>query len=272
MKTAKIRMLINILFLGFYFSAFAHSDGNPNLNSAELETSLGTWRYETSGSGMKGLVFIHGENSNSRIWKNQRLLKIQEFKNIYINLLGYGNSDKPAYGYSMANWLDGIRKIVAQEKLQTVVLVAHGYGAFIAKAFQAKYPNAIKRLILINDVFENQGNQAILHPGRNRDLEGELSKLDTGASGYDIKPGPLSKEIHSTVQWQNSDHFKINCPVLMIHGESNGISNKNKRKLKRSIPRLSLVAFEDIGYSSPMENPLKINALIAKHTLLVIPT
>lgn len=92
-----------------------------------------------SHSGKNALLFIHGANSSKNIWRNQYDISLEDHENIFVYLLGYGESDKPDSGYSLTNWIEGIHSILESEGVDKVGIVAHSNGVIFAKEYYQNF-------------------------------------------------------------------------------------------------------------------------------------
>lgn len=113
-----------------------YSDSS-HLEQKVLHTVLGNWNYIVSHKGDRGLLFLHGANSSHRIWHQQMGLTIKGYKRIFVDLLGYGGSDKPATGYHLSVW------ICPQHKL----LLWEDAGHFIPMQFPERLADLIKDVL-----------------------------------------------------------------------------------------------------------------------------
>lgn len=128
---------------------------NPiEMQKKVLKTPQGTWRYLVIHSGKNALLFIHGASSSKNIWRNQYDISLEDHKNIFVDLLGYGESDKPDSGYSLTNWIEGIHSILESEGVDKVGIVAHSNGVIFAKEYYRFYPDKISNLILLDGMLK----------------------------------------------------------------------------------------------------------------------
>jgi len=68
--------------------------------------------YDKKNDGDKALLFIHGNNSSKKFWRHQvERLWLDNYKILSIDLLGYGNSDKPEFPYSFRLWAEIIERL-----------------------------------------------------------------------------------------------------------------------------------------------------------------
>lgn len=105
--------------------------------------------------GGKGdvIILLHGFVSASRYWKNlQPLLSIAGYRVITIDLLGFGNADKPAnaeytYEEHIAHINDAIENLRLPNRF---VLVGHSMGALLAARYCILYKSKVQSLILLH--------------------------------------------------------------------------------------------------------------------------
>jgi pimeloyl-ACP methyl ester carboxylesterase len=67
-----------------------------------------------------------------------------------MDLRGRGLSDKPPTGYSLQHHVRDLQGLFADCGLSQAVLMGHSLGAYISLAFAARYPERVKKLILMD--------------------------------------------------------------------------------------------------------------------------
>lgn len=119
--------------------------------------------YQDEGAGAV-VVLLHGYMSNRSYWNTAAAFLRQDYRVIRIDLLGFGQSPKPARAdYSLG---DHVRAV--EHTLDTVLgsehftLVGHSMGGVIASAYAAHRPDSIKKLILFNMPVFSSASQARL--------------------------------------------------------------------------------------------------------------
>ena len=105
--------------------------------------------YIDEGTGNETIIFIHGLGSYIPAWdKNVESLK-DFYRCIAIDLPGYGKSSKENYIGTMDFYADVINDFCRQKNLHNVILAGHSMGGQISLTTALKYPDLVKRLILI---------------------------------------------------------------------------------------------------------------------------
>lgn len=108
--------------------------------------------YVRSGQGDL-VLFMHGFPEFWYAWKDQLADLGQDYLAVAPDLRGFGLSEKPAAveDYRAANVIEDIRALAASlNGGKPFVLVGHDWGGAIAWGFAAKYPNLLRKLVIIN--------------------------------------------------------------------------------------------------------------------------
>lgn len=133
--------------------------------------------YEVKGTGFP-ILFIHGFGSKKEIWKPQINDFSIKFQTITFDLRGTGKTDKPNFLYTMEMFVDDIKSLMDYLKIESSHIIGRSFGGMIAQNFTLKYPNQVKKLVLIatNAKFDEEGAVDIVI--NNRLGEIELIKTD----------------------------------------------------------------------------------------------
>ena len=93
--------------------------------------------YEILGTGFP-IVFLHGNNLNSRYFERQRPLAKKE-KLIFVDSLGHGQSG-PLTGETSFSYLaDSLEELLASLSIEQCLLVGHSDGANLALEYAGRY-------------------------------------------------------------------------------------------------------------------------------------
>jgi pimeloyl-ACP methyl ester carboxylesterase len=103
----------------------------------------------------KHVLFIHGLGASSLAWRDIPYALSNYFHTITVDLIGFGESDKPMEGdYTIkgfskfiANFLKEKIKIGENERIS---IVGHSLGGYIAAQFAIENRNMIEKLVLID--------------------------------------------------------------------------------------------------------------------------
>jgi pimeloyl-ACP methyl ester carboxylesterase len=101
------------------------------------------------GKGDIALVFLHYWGGSARTWNPVTDALSKEFRSIAIDLRGWGESEKPASGYSIRNQADDVEGVVRELGLNRYYLVGHWMGAKITEVLASRNPKGLEGLILL---------------------------------------------------------------------------------------------------------------------------
>ncbi len=104
--------------------------------------------YESYGDGFP-VLFLHGFGSKKEIWKPQIKDFSKKFRMIILDMRGTGRSERPDYSYTMNEVLYDIKDLMDELQIKSAHLIGRSFGGMIAQNFVLKYPNYVKKLVLI---------------------------------------------------------------------------------------------------------------------------
>src|SRR4051812_10844158 len=105
--------------------------------------------YRTGGDGPV-LVLIHGITSSSASWEPVLPLLAERFTVIAPDLLGHGESAKPAGDYSLGAYACLIRDVMLTLEHESATVVGHSLGGGVAMQLAYQFPELIDRLVLVS--------------------------------------------------------------------------------------------------------------------------
>jgi pimeloyl-ACP methyl ester carboxylesterase len=114
-----------------------------------------TWQghkitYTVAGSGIP-LLLVHGFGASIGHWrKNIPVLAASGYKVFAIDLLGFGNSDKPAIDYSLELWQNLLRDFWSTHIQQPTVFIGNSIGALLCLMLVADDPEITLGGVLLN--------------------------------------------------------------------------------------------------------------------------
>jgi haloacetate dehalogenase len=98
------------------------------------------------------VVLLHGFPETGFAWRFQIPELARRYRVIAPDLRGYGETDKPACGYDKRNMAKDVRELMAALGIEKIALVGHDRGARVATRFAKDYPDAVDRLVVMDNV------------------------------------------------------------------------------------------------------------------------
>ena len=105
--------------------------------------------YRQAGSGPV-IVLVHGITSNSETWLRVMPYLRRSFTVIAPDLLGHGESAKPAGDYSLGAYASGLRDLLVALGHDRATFVGHSLGGGIAMQLAYQFPERCQRLVLVD--------------------------------------------------------------------------------------------------------------------------
>lgn len=152
-KPTRLHLVVLLLMLLAYghdsraSDALSAGEHQANINDVSLS-------YRVSGKGPILVVQAPGWGIGSEYLRRTLAPLEQNFTLVYYDTRGSGHSSRPKdttkmSTIDMADDLDALRKWLG---LSTVTVLGHSHGGEIAAAFASKYPEHVRRLILVDSV------------------------------------------------------------------------------------------------------------------------
>lgn len=132
---------------------------NVAVESPELGRSITAGGYQTNvhehGEGFP-LMLIHGSGPGVTAWANWRLVMPELAKQrrvIAPDMLGFGYSERPANpDYQRDVWVEHAIGVLDALGIEQADLVGNSFGGGIALALAIRYPQRVRRLVLMGSV------------------------------------------------------------------------------------------------------------------------
>lgn len=110
----------------------------------------GAWvRYNVIGGGPP-VVLVHGWLSSSRIWEPLARRLAQRFTVYSLDLIGFGESDKPSSGYGVRNGSRLLYAFCAHFGLTRASVIGHDLGGNMVVKLAADHPDMVGRVVLVS--------------------------------------------------------------------------------------------------------------------------
>lgn len=126
---------------------------DEHIRTVFVEANGLTFEVDKCGEGDKLALCLHGFPESSFSWRYQLpMLAEAGYEAWAPNLRGYGNSSRPAKvgDYDIDNLMADVAALIDASGHQTVVLIAHDWGALIAWQFAIEKIRHLEKLVICN--------------------------------------------------------------------------------------------------------------------------
>ena len=99
------------------------------------------------------LLMIHGNPTWSFYFRNVIVRFRDKFRCVAVDHIGCGLSDKPGeseYSYRLEQRIDDLCRLITEQDLRDVTLIAHDWGGAIGMGAATRLPERFSRLVLMN--------------------------------------------------------------------------------------------------------------------------
>ncbi|MBP9991736.1 MAG: alpha/beta hydrolase [Bacteroidales bacterium] len=247
--------------------------------------------YKVCGSGGITLLFVHGFGCDVNVWEKQyEAFRHDTIRMVFVDLPGYGQSDKPETAYTLDYFADAVKAVIDQLQLRRVVLVGHSLGTPVCRQVVFKYPEVSAALCDIDGVYcfyTDDADSANYRHQINDFVEmfhGESYKQNiidfvSTLSGpftpewvttYALSTMPRTEEnvAYSTMSnLVNKDYWtgeKINIPTLILCTRNSGLDADNKHKMDELYNDATYVELANTGHFIMMEDAGIFNNLLER--------
>ena len=252
--------------------------------------------YKTWGEGTRTVMFVHGFGCDMNVWEQQfdALRDDPDMRLLFIDLPGYGQSDKPHVDYTLSLFSHAVSKVLEDEKCDYTFLVGHSLGTPVCRQAIIDFPWHYGGLLDIDGVYclypklSDNPTDEELASARAYDeaVEGFASSFDgdecqanitgfvqslagpqTPASITDYSMGcmPLTPEyvasstMHNLIDRKWWQDFPIPFAAEIICTQNSGLEPDNRERMLAFYPAMQYTELEDCGHFIQMEQPALVN-------------
>lgn len=106
---------------------------------------------ESAGSG-DPVVFLHGYTTDHELWHEQVAVLSPAHRCVTYDLRGHGQSSSPDTGYSLADHVGDLLRVMDSLEIPVATLVGLSMGGGIAQSAALNHPGRVRRLVLASSV------------------------------------------------------------------------------------------------------------------------
>lgn len=234
------------------------------------------------------LVFLHYWGGSSRTWDDVIAALPNEYRTVATDHRGWGDSDKPADHYALADLADDTQRVIDALGLRRFVLIGHSMGGKVAQLLATRRPQGLAGLVL---VAPSPPVPLALPPEALAAMEGAYGSRASVEATIDgmlcakrlspahreqviedsLRGGPEAKAAwprHASQEDISGEVALIDVPTVVIAGELDRVDSVAtlRDELLPRIPQAQMHVLPGTGHLSPLESPDQVAALI--HALI----
>jgi pimeloyl-ACP methyl ester carboxylesterase len=241
-------------------------------------------KVETGGTGSPSLVFLHYWGGSSRTWRHVTALLDDRFRTVAIDQRGWGRSDAPPDGYTLADLADDAAGVIDALKLDRYILVGHSMGGKAAQLLASRQPTGLAGLVLIAPsppspmALPLEVRQAMVEAYTSR--ESVISTVSHVLSANPLSPDDLEGVIADSLRgspaaktaWPLAASQEditeavsnVAVPTMIISGERDRVAPPRmlEKELLPRIMRATMQILPGLGHLLPLEAPQRLAELI----------
>jgi pimeloyl-ACP methyl ester carboxylesterase len=248
--------------------------------SAQGQTSART-AYEQAGDG-SAVVLIHGLGLSRRMWQWQAPVLSEHFRIVRYDLIGHGESDKPAGPYAMSDFVAQLREVVDSVGLDDFALVGFSLGGLIAQAFTLAYPDRVRAVGILHSAYDRSAAERAAirarvlladEQGPKAGVESALERWFT--PGFAARCPERLQEVREWIEANDPNAFAaaydvlaeadtelahaladIRCPALVMTGsEDHGNSPQMAARMAARMPNAECRILPGLRHMALAEDP-----------------
>jgi pimeloyl-ACP methyl ester carboxylesterase len=240
--------------------------------------------YKSLGEGKTAVVFVHGWCCDHTVWREQAAAFDGKVRMLFVDLPGYGKSDKPKMDYTMDVFAKGIDAVLQDAGVDKAVIAGHSMGTPVACNFYRMFPDKTKALVFVDgplrpftkdpaeaEKFLGMFKEETLKETMPRFLNTFFNKNTPAAARKQIEelmpnanPQVAVSSMRAMVDpktWKE-DPIKVPCQALMA--KSPNWTDEYKQAAKKLVPDLDYREFDGVGHFLFMEKTKEVNEALGE--------
>lgn len=229
---------------------------------------------------MNTILILHGWGWPVSVhqWARvKELLEREEYRVFVPDLPGFGKNPPPIKPWTISDYVEWAKDFCEKNNLSQIFLLGHSFGGSVAAKFSIKYPEKVRKLILVDSAgirrkrLKKEVLKAIAHtinlfsflPGY--DLVRKIAyRTIFRRSDYLLTVGIMRNTYLNVIKEDISDIFsQIVVPTLLIWGGKDGITPLQHAYFMRDkISGARLEIIPDVKHNPHFEAPEKLADII----------
>lgn len=241
---------------------------------ATVKLDQGNISYEVGGRG-ENIVLLHCWAGSKEYWKWTIREFIPNFRVYALDLKGFGDSDKPKDGYTMADYSNLIADFFNTLGIDRAILVGHSLGGKIAVHFAEQHPDRVDKLVLVGTPVGkvSLGLRLFTWPIIGKPWYylvrkiGQYTLRTPEARDPWLKP-TVNSAVKSMKAFSKTDLTwklsNIHTPVLVVIGEKTRSDEVSQARIfSENLENVKVCIVKQAGHSPMCENPSAFNHLLS---------
>jgi non-heme chloroperoxidase len=244
-----------------------------------LETGVTLDYVDRGPQDAPAVLFVHGYLDSWRIWEWALAYLPQDYRLIALTQRGFGDSDKPAAGYTQLHYVSDLQAFMTQLGIARATIVGQSMGGLIAHHFAILNPGQVSRLVLVgtaptaaaSDIVGGSVMDAIISlsdpidPAFVRLAQTEQIRsavppevVDSIVYESTKVPARVWREAMAGMLAENHAHRlgEIRCPTLVLYGDGDiFFTREDQDRLVQAIPDCRLKVYPGVGHGVHWEKP-----------------
>lgn len=238
--------------------------------------------YADRGEGELVLI-LHGWGSNITLHENMINLLSQKYRVVAPDMPGFGESEEPKEPWCVDDYVDFILEFLKKFEFKKLTVLGHSFGGrVIIKLCSRTLPFEIEKIILVDSAGvmpEKNVSQKLKQKSYKMTKKilqsGAVSKLfpdalenlrrKNGSADYNAASPIMRQTLVKVVNEDLCDLMpNVKCPALLIWGKNDDATPlSDGKKMEQLMPEAALVAFDNAGHYSFLEQQVLFNRVLA---------
>jgi pimeloyl-ACP methyl ester carboxylesterase len=239
--------------------------------------------YKSLGEGSTAVVFVHGWCCDHTVWREQAAALNGKVRMVFVDLPGYGKSDRPKVDYTMDLFADGVDAVLRDAGVEHAVLAGHSMGTPVVRQMYRKHPDKVKALVFVDgalrpfaktkeeaEKFAGNFKEETFRETAPRFLNGMLPaaspavREQVGRLVLNAEPRVAVSSMRGMLDLNVWGEDQIKVPALALMAKSPMWTDEYKAYVKKLVPGLDYREFDGVDHFLFMEKPKEFNAALAE--------
>lgn len=225
-------------------------------NSADYAPVNGLqMHYEIYGSG-EPLALMHGGMTTLEDFGFVLPTLAQTRQVIAFERQGHGHTADIDRPFTLEQWANDTAVLFSYLKIEQADILGYSTGGAVALAFALRYPQMVRKLVLISTIYNKEGYYPGIREGLLQatadDMPEILRDMYTRVAPHPENwPKLVEKSIESAAGfegWQKREMRTIGAPTLVVVGDSDIVRTEHAVELYRLLPHAKLAVLPDTDH------------------------